>query len=374
MAFWQTGYMEFHEPAWESFGPWSEPAPPTYPCPKCGLEFSSERDFRVHAFAGHATPRPLLVFRGRECGRSRLAVTTETSPAHWVMRNAQSVIVNGWPTTPSGAAAFLSSQRSGVSDVVLTNGDVSQTFQFEFSLADEEDLQGVDAALVRLIDGGELSLRAIDDFIMRSKRYPTASRYLSGLADYLYGALAREGAAESGLVDESAGAGYQGKYDRAVGILGAFDRLPAEAICGIVAFHYNQFDRAMTKTKSRRVAEVSLRFQAMLTGAHWLDGDLSSSPHSSLDFALSDSLIDQVLEWSALPLDGSASGQVVELVEKLPSQRPYDAFKLHMIAAEHFLAAGDLTSAAQHAERLRHSRNTEAWYTAFRTRVQGASV
>ena len=118
------------------------------------------------------------------------------------------------------------------------------------------------------------------------------------------------------------GAGYQGKYDRAVGILGAFDRPPAEAICGIVAFHYNQFDRAMTKTKSQRVAEVSLRFQAMLTGAHWLDGDLSSSPHSSLDFALSDSLIEQVLEWSALPLDGSASGRVVELVENLASQRP----------------------------------------------------
>ena len=117
----------------------------------------------------------VLVFRGRECGRSRLAVTAETSPAHWVMRNAQSARVNGRPTTPSGARRFLSSQRSGVSDVVLTNGDVSQTFQFEFSLAEEEDLQGVDAALARLIDGGELSLRAIDDFIMRSKPYPTAS-------------------------------------------------------------------------------------------------------------------------------------------------------------------------------------------------------
>ena len=290
------------------------------------------------------------------------------------MRNAQFVIVNGWPTTPSGAAAFLSSQRSGVSDVVLATGDVSQTFQFEFSLAEEGDLHGVDAALARLIDGGELSLRVIDDFIMRSKPYPTASRYLSGLADYLYGVLAREGAAESGLADGSAGAAYQGKYDQAVGILGAFDRPPAEAICGIVAFHYNQFDRAMTKTKSQRVAEVSLRFQAMLKGAAWLDGDLSSSPHSSLDFALSDSLIEQVLKWSALPLDGSASGQVIELVAALQSQRPYDALKLRMVAAEHFLAAGDLTSAAQHAERLRHSRSTEGWYADFRSRVQGAFV
>ena len=185
-GWWRNGVLAnrlhgVHEPAWESFDVWSEPAPPAYPCPTCGLDFSSERDLRVHAFAGHATPRPVLVFRGRECGRSRLIVTAETSPAHWVMRNAQSVFVNGWPATPSGAAAFLSSQRSGVSDVVVTNGDVSQTFQFEFSLAEEDDLHGVDAALARLIDGGELSLRAIDDFIMRSKPYPTASPVSVGL-------------------------------------------------------------------------------------------------------------------------------------------------------------------------------------------------
>ena len=374
MGFWHTGYMEFHEPTGEGFGLQSETAPPAYPCPKCGLEFSSERDLRVHSFAGHATPRPMLVFRGRECGRSRLTITTKTSPAQWVMKNAQLVTVNGRSVTPRRAAAFLSSQRSGVSDVVLTNDDVSQTFQFKFSLAEETDLQGVDAALARLIDGGELSLRSIDDFIMRSKPYPTASRYLSGLAEYLYGVLARESTAEPRPVDESVGAGYQGKYDQAVGILGAFDRPPAEAICGIVAFHYNQFDRAMTKTKSRRVAEVSLRFQAMLKGEHWLDGDLSSSPHPSLDSALSDSLIEQVLKWSAVPLDGSASDQMAELTANIQSQRPGDAFKLHMVAAEHFLATRDPTSAARHAEWLRHSRRTEAWYTDFRSRLQGASV
>jgi hypothetical protein len=112
----------------------------------------------------------------------------------------------------------------------------------------------------------------------------------------------------------------------------------------------------------------------MLQGTHWLDGDLSSSSHSSLDFALSDSLIEQVLEWSSLPLDGGAGGQVAGLEAALQSQRPYDALKLHIVAAEHYLAAGDLTPAARHAEWLRHSRSTEAWYANFRSRIQGASV
>jgi hypothetical protein len=196
---------------------------------------------------------------------------------------------------------------------------------------------------------------------------------MSGLANYLYGVLAREAAVESGILDKPYDVGYEAKYDQAVGTLGSFDRAPAEAICGIVAFHYNQFDRAMTKTKSQRVAEVSLRFQAMLKGEHWPSGDLSLSPHTSLDFALSDSVVEQVLEWSAVALDGTAALDVAELVANLESQRPYDALKLHMVAAEHYLSVGDLTSALQHAEWLRHGRITEGWYGGFRRRVQGAS-
>jgi len=371
MGFWQTGYMEFHEPTGEGSFPPAGPLPPAYPCPTCGLEFSTERDFRVHAFEGHATPRPVLVLRGRECGRSRLTVTTKTSMADWVIQNARSVAVNGRLATVDQAAAFLASQRSGVTEVTLTNGDVNRAFEFEFTLADEADLAGVDAALGRLIEGGELSPRAIDDFIMRSKRYPTASRYMSGLANYLYGVLAREGAAESGILDKPHDVGYEAKYDQAVGILGSFDRAPAEAICGIVAFHYNQFDRAMTKTKSQRVAEVSLRFQAMLKGEHWPSGDLWRAPHASLDFALSDSAIEQVLKWSAVALDGTAAVAVAALVANLESQRPYDALKLHMVAAEHCLSVGDLTSALRHAEWMRHGRITEGWYEAFRRRVEG---
>lgn len=372
MGFWHTGYMEFHEPTDEGTGTRVEPWPVLFLCSACGVEFSTERDLRVHTFEGHPARRPVLVFRGRECGRSRLTVSSETLAEDWAIRTTDAIMLNDTLTSVATAIEVLSSQRSGVVDVTLMNKHVTQAFQFEFTLADDEDLSGVDAALERLIDGAELSLRAIDDFIIRSKRYPTAGRYLSGLANYLYGVLSREGSAESGIADGShEGGGYEGKYDKAVRILGSFDRAPAEAICGIVAFHYNQFDRAMTKTKSQRVAEVSLRFQALLRSESWPSGDLSLSPHSSLDFALSDSAIEQVLKWSALPLDGTAVvDDVAEMNASIGSQRPYDAFKLHLVAAEHALASRDIASATQHAERLRHSRVAEGWYAAFQTRVQ----
>lgn len=375
MGFWHTGYMEFHEPTGEGGDAPFDRLPDRFPCLTCGVEFSTESDLRVHAFAGHRIQRPLLVFSGRECGKGRLTITHITAPADWVFIHADSIIVNDKDMSADSAADFLSSKRIGVADVTLKRNDLLHTFQFEFTLADDEDLIGVDAALDRLIDGGELGLRAIDDFIMRAKTYQTASRYLNGISNYLYGVLAREEAAESGLRDATdLDGGYQGKYDQAVVILGGFDRPPAEAICGIVAFHYNQFQRAMTKTKSHRVADVSLRFQALLAGESWLSGDLSMSPHSSLDVALSDSMIEQVLGWSALPLDGTAVDDIDVLTANISSQRPHDAFKLKLMAAEHALAAGDYTSAKLRAEELRHSRVTEVWYAGFKSRLQHQGV
>jgi hypothetical protein len=61
-------------------------------------------------------------------------------------------------------------------------------------------------------------------------------------------------------------------------------------------------------------------------------------------------------------------------VDALPEQRPYDALKLRLIAAEHFMAAGDTNAAIREAEELRHSHKAEHWYANFRSRVEGATV
>lgn len=374
MGFWHTGYFEFHEQAEERGGTSRQLRPPSFPCQICRVEFSSQADLRIHTFEGHPIERPVLVLNGRECGRGRLTITYETATRDWVIRNADAVWINGHPMPAVKAVEFLSARRNGVVDVILGNGHVKLEFHFEFALAEADDLDGVDAALKHLVGGAELSPRTIDDFIMRCKRYPTGWRYYSGLADYLYGVFAREKDAESVTGADREGARYEERYNGAVGILGTFDRPPAEAICGIVAFHYNQFERAMTKTRSQRVAEVSMRFQGMLRGEKWQRGDLAVSPHTSLDFALSDSVIEQVLEWSALPLDGTAKARdIADLVANIGMQRPPDALKLHLIAAEHYLAAGNVSDAAHHAEQLRYSRATEGWYTDFQRRRQGGS-
>jgi hypothetical protein len=374
MGLWQTGYMEFHERE-EELPPKPPPQPPTFPCPTCELQFLTERDLRVHTFEGHPQHRPILIFGGRECGSSRLTVTSPTTPLDWIFRDVEEVRINGTPSSVDDAAAYLAAQHTGFVDVAVINGTVRYDYPFEFALANAEDLDGVDAALERFIAAALLSPGAISDFIMRTDSYPTASKYRSGLASYLYGVLARENAADSENPAVSAeGEGYEAHYNKAVHILRSFDRAPAEAICGLVAFHYNQFDLAMKKTKSELVADISMRFQRILRKMPWPKKDLAGVPHPSLDLAISDSVIEQVLYWCAQPLDGTANTDVItQMTATIGHQRPEDDLKLRLIAAEHHLSAGDLTTAALHAEFLRHGPTTESWYDDFRRRLEGAS-
>jgi hypothetical protein len=370
MGFWHTGYFEFHEPYQErDLGSWTPP-PPKYPCEVCGAEFSGEADLRIHAFAGHPTEQPVLVLNGRECGRRRLTITYETAAEAWVVKNATAAWINGQEFAMSDALAHLARQKSGVVDVRLGNGELTRDFQFEFALAEKEDLEGVDSALDRLIRSEDLSPYGIDAFIMRSKKYPTAERYFAALAEYLYGLLEREADGEGHQPDAADRGAYEDRFDAAVNVLGMFDRPAAEAICGIVAFHYNQFGRAMTKTRSDRVAKVSLRFEAMLEGRTCDRGDLASSAHGSLDYALSDAVVANVLKSSAMAIDGSASPlAVAELVALFEGQRPADEFKLRLIAAEHYLAVGDRLSAVRHADVVRYGV-AERWYEDFRHRLE----
>ncbi len=363
MGFWHTGYFEFHEP--EELDVERLPPDPRYVCVSCGTAFFSSRDLDVHRFSGHVRQRPSLILNGRELGKSRLYVTRETRADDWSFANAESVLVNGVTATPLAAATQLAAKRSGYADVIAVNGDVTQSFEFEFALTDDADLHGVDEALFHMIRGNVWGRDSIDSFIMRAKRYESASRYTSGIANYLYGVLAREELADLGG-DPSR---YQGRYDAAVRILGEFDRPPAEAISGLVAFHYNQFDRAMAKTKSGRVSDVSRRFQQLLTGNRARCTDVIDAQHAELDAALSDSTVERVLRLSAIPLDGSADDAVADALIDVREQRSYDQLKLFIVAAEHQLAAADFAAARSSADELRHARFAENWYADFRQRL-----
>lgn len=370
MGFWHTGYMEFHEPTGWGDEPRAKPLPPEFPCSQCGLVFMSPDDLAVHLFDGHVSTRPTLSLRGRECGRSRLSVISRTVPEDWTFGNFRQIRVNGALAPEADAKERLSSAALGVVSVVLEGERADQEFEFSFSIANEADLNGVEDRLHELVRGRSLTINSIEAFLDRTSQYPTARAYRDGLANYFYGVLAREGSVESGLrrTQDDLPA-YTARFDEAVTTLSAFDRPPAEAICGLVAFHYNQFDVALRKTRSPRVARAARRLASLLSGTVPADEEVAIEDRASLDYVLSDTEIEKVLSWCCIPLDGSADEAIDQIEAAVSSQQPNDALKLRVVAAEHYLAAGRRDHGLRHMTDLRHSTLAERWVSSYRDRL-----
>lgn len=361
MGTWTSGYAEFHDtPDGEDWRP-SPPARPQFPCPECALVFVDEANLQYHQWEDHRLQRPVLTFRGRECGRTRLVITQHAQPYDWDYRFADTIEINGQRFAPDDALRALANKRSEVVEVALLNHTRRQSYEFDFALASDDDLCRIDALLGEFLAERALNRRGIEEFADRASRFSTGRRYSSAITSYLYGALARE---------DQAPWDYREKYDSAVNTLKDYDREPAEAICGLVAFHYNHFARAMYKTRSRRVAEVSQRFYGVLEGKDWWPGDFSQQQHSGLDRALSDSAVERVLSISAHAFDGKNSSLLAKIESLLLEARPYDDLKLRLVAAESYFALGDLASAKKHADQLRRQEHASIWYDGFRQRTK----
>jgi hypothetical protein len=369
VGFWHTGYMEFHEDDFFSAAFPSTRAPrqpPAVPCPDCGLTFPTVQDLELHRFNGHPFIRPTLLLRGRECGRSRLIVAEPTAESDWSVLGTKSVIINGRQAEPSKVGAGLSVVKHGVAHVVLANEKSKQEFDLRFAIADPSDLAGVDGRLHEMVHRHQLTIAVIEGFLAATTQFVTAADYRDGIATYLYGVLARERSPESGL---EYGA-YREKFDEAVSLLGGFDRIPADVICGLVAFHYNQFDHAILRAQSPRVAWASGRLMRLLGGEDLTHDDVVAPERSSLDFVLSDAATEQVLSWCCIPLDGSAGAAIEDMEASLNAQEPSDQLKLRVIAAEHHLRTGANERARSHVNELRNNAAAEAWARACILRMR----
>ena len=340
---------------------------------ECGRVFENSDDLAVHLFDGHATTRPVLLLRGRECGRSRLAVITNTQPEDWEFVHATRVLINGRTYDPIQAKTALSGTVRGVLEVRLEGERIDQAFEVAFNVADNDDLDRVDAQLQAFVRQRALSIASIEKFLEDTASLKGADPYRFGLANYFYGVLARERSSESGLTeDHPTDRAYAARFQEAAHSLSQFEQAGAEAVCGLIAFHFNQFDIAMRKTRSARLARIARRMEAILECKFGDDGRREISGVTGLDYALSDMETERMLGWCALPLDGSAARRVADAEAALPSMEPGDQVKVHIIAAEHHLVAGDPEAGLSHAATLSHSRLGERWFEGFQRRAKEA--
>src|SRR3546814_11169886 len=80
----------------------------------------------------------------------------------------------------------------------------------------------------------------------------------------------------------------------------------ADAIVGLITFHFNQFDEARHRSGAGRIASIARRLRSIELGVH-CDAEIDKTAGDlDLGFLPSDARPEQILDWCAIPLGPDA--------------------------------------------------------------------
>ena len=369
MGFWHTGYLDMRDlgPPGVTVGlsrPRRPPPPPTYPCPRCGEVFDTPRGLEEHSFAGHHQPRPVLLYRGLECGSSAVEIYDLTGSQDWATVQADRAWIDGQEIGAEDLPQHLAVQRHRRVTVELLAGSVRAEFDLIFRIADPDELDQVDEHLEALAAGQRLDMRAIEDFVRHCAELGTAERYVDAYAHYFYGVLARERSPESDLPRSA----YRDKYELAASVLGQFDRVAARTVTALVAFHFNQFARALARgSDSPRLRFAVERLQRFITGTGHVEAPECDDRGFEAVFA--DAETERLLRWVTQPFTEAAREQMEEAAAYVQGCEALDQLKLRLVLAEYYVRLGEPEMARNHVGQLLHQDLTEEWARSLRARL-----
>lgn len=355
MGFWHTGYEEFHESPYQPRV--INYVPPPLLCPDCSDKFNTERELEKHRFTGHPTAHPVLLFASQEVGSTRLQIHQDTPAEYWSAINCETISINGVPVAPGGIGIVLASAGRGIHIVEMTNGKSRRSVEIDFAVPSSGDLDGVDHCLATLAESGQLKLSRISKFVDDAEIFATARLYRDGIANYLYGVLARERSPESRLLHSQ----YVDKFNVSAEMLNGFDRPAAEAICALISFHYNHFEEARSKSPGTQSASASHRLELLFDGEIVPPSHKVQARPDHFERMLVDSVTARVLELCSVPLDGSAGSEISDLERELDSHEPFDQLKLRIIAVEHHSRSGDENLTREHELAVGYNNGANGW-------------
>ena len=336
--------------------------PPVFPCPWCNTVFENADELEMHTFRGHHQPRPVLLLRGRECGSSLVPISTRTQPEDWATVQVDRAWMNDAPTDPHQLPALLARETNRHIDVRLASKSVEAEFKLQFQIADPSDLEQVDLNLRALAEGRRLDLRAIEEFVRACSELDSASRYYDAFAQYFYGVLARERSPESNLRPQD----YRDKYDLAGWVLSQFDTVPARTVSALIAFHFNQFSRAMAAGfDSERLHGAAQRLRRfLLLESH--EEPPPTTRRRGFDRLFTDAETERVLDWVTAPFTADSGRLFEEAAAYANSCEPLDQVKLRITLAEYHRRLGAAEEARHHVDAVLHNDLTEDWARSLR--------
>ena len=360
MGFWHTGYLEFHQPT--GFGDWSGPdLTMRFDCERCSASFESLDALRKHRFEAHPLRQPRAFFQGLELGAQTVKIRSAFQSQDFEFALADEARVNGRAMPLERVASHLASLRDEFVNLDLTGTGVTVSYKVDIRIALDEDLEAVEAALLRMAGSRQLTVETIEILIRDCAAFKTAEDYVQGLTRYLYGVLAKERAPSTSLhFDE-----YLRYFNEAEQTLAGFDRPVARLIRALVAFHFNRFADARRLAPTKRLGAAAVAFESLLAGktfaARSFGPPFSTRADSAIEALLADIQSETILAWVASGLDGmaEASGNLEAALEHPWAE--YDKLKVRLMLAESCLAAGKDLRAKMIARELIGLPETESW-------------
>ena len=342
MGFWARDKADV-EDRWSGLGGYvyTPPPPVRYECPVCRQDFAELEELRRHRFERHPLRQPALLLRGRAAGGLPFKLMTPLDPGDVIVVDAAECSLNGHTVALSDLGPTLAALRSEFVEVALGNQGVITRCPLDFRIAPEADLAGVEEAFLRMARERALDHDALARFIAECRRHPGAMGYCDGLCHYLYGVMAKEGAAGSGLHRDQYGA----RYLQAADELAGFERPLARVVRALVAFHFNHFHDAERLASEGALRHAAGAFGSLLQGLPWHYQDaFSPAPGGAVEDLLTDQETLQIL--------ADASQGLVQLKEHAQdlqdrwrtAPQGYDRLKRALLAGEALAAREDADS------------------------------
>ncbi len=322
-------------------------APIVYRCSVCDGKFLSQDDLFNHRFESHPFRRPSLVLRGKEITSPREIIVNQLSANDIAFADANLFKLNGNYYTKQQFVEKISKQTYGVFEISLANHGVETSYELQFDIPDSVEIAEVERLFFSLLGKEVVDISRIDAFIDVAENYRSASRYMDGLTQYLYGLLAKDQRGGIHLAQYE----YREKLNMALDILKIFETPLALVICGIINFNQNIFAYSQPLSSAPKLKQVMNRFSCFIRSEKYEPSfiHMVSSP-SSVPL---DATTDRVLEWGMMDWDELCSyRKEIELAINSPTWVADDRFKAQILLTEMFVSLGDFDAAKTIARKV----------------------
>lgn len=352
MASWTGGYIEFHEQA--GLGNHERPkldgpAAPEFRCDVCGDSFWTEAERSRHRFEKHPRTRPVLVVRRRALllAPGVNVISSSLRGEDIAVLGATAITVNGAKADEALLKRELCASRATVLAVGLVQAGIESPYRIRLDIADTADLKAIDALFFDLVENGGMTVERVRDLVTLARRHRTGGRYVDGLAQYLFGIMAKQQSGDTHIPFEE----YRRRYNAALSALSEFDTSIATTIVGLVNFTENVFDGFAGLAHAPRLHAATQYFQAVLFGGGKPAAVARTLGERVAGRVPADEATEHIVTWvNEMAASGSLQDEGL-LTSGLQdgTYAPDDHFKLCVLLAESCVPAGRANEARDFA-------------------------